>query len=331
MPRGTQLTDYEKGQIDALRKNKLSYREIAKKIHRSTAVVGNYLQDPLKYGTRKRSGRKPLLSPREKRHIIKTASNKQVSSSQIVDQLCLKVSRWTVNRTLRDSGNLQYQKKKSSPALTKEHKAKRLEWARQHMTWKSEWNKVVWSDEKKFNLDGPDGNNYYWHDIRKEKLFSTRRGMGGGSVMVWASFCANGTSDICFIKGRINAIGYQDILKNHLEDIGAKVGAKDWLFQQDNAPIHRAKVNQGWFKSKKIEVIDWPALSPDLNPIENLWGILVRRVYAEGRVFQSAEELKKVIEDEWSKITQEELKALVDSMPNRIFEVIRLQGGKIDY
>ncbi|CAF2814923.1 unnamed protein product [Rotaria sp. Silwood2] len=79
-------------------------------------------------------------------------------------------------------------KKKHSPALTTAHKDLRLTWAKDHMTWNNEWNKVIWSDKKKFNFDGPDGFSYYWHDLRKEgEIFSTRV-QGGGSVMIWASF-----------------------------------------------------------------------------------------------------------------------------------------------
>ena len=56
------------------------------------------------------------------------------------------------------------------------------------MTWNEEWRKVVWSDEKKFNLDGPDGFSYYWHDLRKEEEIFSSRAQGGGSIMIWASF-----------------------------------------------------------------------------------------------------------------------------------------------
>ncbi|CAF4582155.1 unnamed protein product, partial [Rotaria socialis] len=105
----------------------------------------------------------------------------------------------------------------------------------------------------------------------------------------------------------------------------------DWIFQQDNAPIHRAKVNLAWFKSKKINVLLWPSSSPDLNPIENLWGILARKVYARGKQFRTKEQLKTTITKSWEEISIEQLRALVESMPERIFEVIKLNGAKTKY
>ncbi|CAM4841506.1 unnamed protein product [Rotaria magnacalcarata] len=135
-----------------------------------------------------------------------------------------------------------------------------------------------------------------------------------------------------FLKDpRMNAKGYQEVLKKHLIDIGSCMGGSDWIFQQDNAPIHRAKVNLAWFKSKKINVLPWPSLSPDLNPIENLWGILARKVYAGGKQFRTKEQLKTTIIKSWEEITIEQLRALVESMPERIFEVIKLNGAKTKY
>jgi transposase len=331
MPRGTTLTEYEKGEINAYHKQKLSNRQIAIKIKRSLDVVNRYLRDPSNYNKIKRSGRKPKLQARQKRLILRRASNKTVSCSQIVRELELNVSRWTVGRVLRASGTLVFQKKKTSPALTDRHKEFRLKWAREHMTWDKEWENVIWSDEKKFNLDGPDGFNYYWHDLRKEKLFSLKRNKGGGGVMIWAAFGHYIKSDIVFISGRMNSEAYRMLLDDHLTNIASLMGRKKFLFQQDNAPIHRAKANFEYFKAKKVGVLEWPSLSPDLNPIENVWGLLARRVYAEGRQFTSVEDLKKAIKVEWANLSFEELRKHTSSMPDRIFDVIRLEGDKTKY
>ncbi|CAF3604407.1 unnamed protein product [Rotaria socialis] len=109
------------------------------------------------------------------------------------------------------------------------------------------------------------------------------------------------------------------------------MSGSDWIFRQDNAPIHRVKVNLTWLKSQKINVLPWPLLSPDLNSIENLWGILARKVYAGGKQFRSKEQLKTAILKSWEEISIEQLRALVESMPERIFELIKLNGTKTKY
>lgn len=199
------------------------------------------------------------------------------------------------------------------------------------MTWNNAWNKVVWSDEKKFHLDGPDGFSYNWHDLREdEKIFSTRA-QGGGSVMIWASFEWGGKSSICFIDGRMNSNGYGEVLKKHLLNIADSLGGSDWVFQQDNAVVHKVKVNLAWFKPQKINVLLWPLLSPDLNPIENLWDMLSRKVQSEGNQFRTKEQLKAAILKSWEEISIHKLRDLVSSTPDRIFEVIKLNGAKTRY
>ena len=88
----------------------------------------------------------------------------------------------------------------------------------------------------------------------KKKRFSSHS-QGGGSVMIWASFGWLGKSSICFVDGRMNSNRYREVLKNHLVDIGNSIGGSDWIFQQDNAPFYRSKVNSIWSKSQKINVL----------------------------------------------------------------------------
>ena len=97
----------------------------------------------------------------------------------------------------------------------------------------------------------------------------------------------------------------------------------DFVYQQDNAAIHVSNSNKQWFIDHNIETMDRPAKSPDLNPIENLWGILVRDVYEDCRQFSSTLELKKAIVEAWNRITLETLSRLIGSMPNRMIETLK--------
>ena len=100
---------------------------------------------------------------------------------------------------------------------------------------------------------------------------------------------------------------------------------------QDNAPIHKSKSSIRWFNHREIDLLTWPPQSPDLNLIENVWGILARMVYEGGCQFYSKAELKKAILSAWNRIEMKYLQNLVSSMPNRIFNVIRLNGAKAHY
>ena len=77
--------------------------------------------------------------------------------------------------------------------------------------------------------------------------------------------------------------------------------------------------------------MDWPALSPDLNPIENLWGIVVRKVYDQGKKYDSKVSLTGAIMKSWSEIDDQTVKNLINSMKNRCIEVIAAKGGKTKY
>ena len=106
-------------------------------------------------------------------------------------------------------------------------------------------------------------------------------------------------------------------------------GDADFIFQQDLAPAHSAKATSTWFKDHGIPVLNWPANSPDLSPIENLWGIVKRKMrYAR---LNNAEELKATIRATWALITPEQCHRLIDSMPRCIAAVIQAKGAPTKY
>ncbi|KAJ7329803.1 hypothetical protein JRQ81_015977 [Phrynocephalus forsythii] len=83
-----------------------------------------------------------------------------------------------------------------------------------------------------------------------------------------------GVGPMCFIKSRVNAAVYQEILEHFMLPSTDKLyGDGDFIFQQDMAPAHTAKSTKTWLNDHGITVLDWPANSPDLNAIENLWAL----------------------------------------------------------
>ncbi|POM66382.1 Transposase [Phytophthora palmivora] len=161
----------------------------------------------------------------------------------------------------------------------------------QHRT---DWDRVVFSDEEKFNLDGPDG---------------LHRQNGGGSVMVWGGFSSQGKTELAFLEGRQNS----------------------HIFQHDNASIHASHSTKDFLKSCDVTVLDWPALSPDLNPIENVWGIIAREVYHGGKQYMTPQDLKSAIQGAWENLELSRLRSLVKSMPDRASDVLEAKGKKTNY
>ncbi|OXA53531.1 Transposable element Tc3 transposase [Folsomia candida] len=174
---------------------------------------------------------------------------------------------------------------------TQRHKDARLEFARTHMSWEKEWQKVVFTDEKKFNLDGPDGYSYYWHHLKKQQEIFSKRQAGGGSVMLWGGFGYNGKTELASIPPRTDSLGYQEVLKANLLREGPKIGGRGWILQQDNASIHASRSTMEFLTRKNVRTLPWPARSPDLNPMQNLWAELSRRAYSHGRQYRIKQEL----------------------------------------
>lgn len=186
-------------------------------------------------------------------------------------------------------------------------------------------------DEKKFNLDGPDGMQYYWHDMRKVKETCISRQQGGASVMVWGAFSAKGKSELAILDGRQDSKKYMYTLSEYLLPFAHLIYGTEFEFQQDNASIHTSRETREFFSEMGLNVMSWPALSPDLNPIENLWGVMVRLVYENGRQFETREELKRAILSAWATIHETTLLKLVNSMKTRCIQVIQNQGSSIDH
>ena len=188
MGRGKPLSETEKGQVMAFKNMGLSNRKIAGRIHRSINVINNFVKLGENFSKKKSTGRPKKLCRRDIGKILQEVRTNKLNASQIQVKLDLPVGVRRVQQILSSSKTLRYTKKLKKPPLTKLHKKERLKFAENRITWTDKWKTVIFSDEKKFNLDGPDGFQYYWHDLRDQRDITMSRNFGGCSVMIWAAF-----------------------------------------------------------------------------------------------------------------------------------------------
>uniref|UniRef100_A0A915E231 Tc3 transposase DNA binding domain-containing protein n=1 Tax=Ditylenchus dipsaci TaxID=166011 RepID=A0A915E231_9BILA len=316
MPRGTKLTEREKGQIEALSRVGVGLRAIGRELGRTKCVVKNFFSNPERYGAKKRKGRKRKLSKRDERQISKEASNSTKSANDIKKELKLEVS------------FLGIVKMNLAPRLLPRHKESRLKFARENMG--RNWKTVIFSDEKKFNLDGPDGLNGYWRDLRKEPLYFSKRNFGGGSVMVWAGVSFVGSLTLQFTSSKMKSRDYIEVLNSNLVPYLQRFHRLSLTFQQDNASIHVSKETKSGLmirKSPFLTGLRALRISISWKTCGNLGSSYLPQqspVWKRGRARSSNH-------GSVAANSLEDIQKLVDSIPNRIFQVINRSGGLTDY
>jgi hypothetical protein len=289
---------------------------------------------------RPRSGRKKITSAQDDRQIVRMVLKDRKKTSKDISSILntsgVKVSARAV-RTRFCTAGLKARIPRNKPDLNQVQRSKRLMWAKQHVTWTPEqWGRVIFSDETRMSIFGSDGVHYIRHRVAETYLpqctLPTMKHPVG--IMIWGCMLGAGVGRIQVCDGIVNARKYiDDILeKKLLLSVRDMFGddRSEFVFQQDGAPCHTAKICTKWFNDKNINVLDWPGNSPDLNPIENLWSRLKRLVSAK-RSSNKTDLIQAIISIWHHVITVSELKALVNSMPRRCLAVIKSRGHPTKY
>jgi len=254
-------------------------------------------------------------------------------TAEINERRTKKISYSTIRRVLKQKEVIaSLAVKKQFLSIT--DKKKRLKWCKERKNWSIEkWAKVLFTDEANFEVTNRKGRFWFWRKkspSTKYKFVLSKTQGGGGSVGIWGCINEQGTGMSSLYDGRLNSLRYIDILDDNLQASRDLFSLGDELiYQQDNAPCHTAGIVTDYFVENQVEIMPWPARSPDLNPIENLWVWIDRKL--QTKVITNKDQLNEAIREAWLEIPAELCKALVESMPRRMAACIKANGGHTKY
>jgi transposase len=340
MPRNRELTAEERCQIITLHNINIKNVDIARQMNRGESTIRaviNRWRDSKKFSSAHRSGRPQKLGERDARRLMLIVKrNRKATLEDIHQDLRLNVHKETIGRKLR---KLHFRSRKAirKPFISKKNaKARRL-WSKLHLGWTlKDWKRVIWSDECSIQL---------WQGSRDRRIRRTsqenpiRVGIaptikfGGGSLMIWACFCWDKLGPIITIEGSVDQVKYIKILGENLLPFWKRMKRcyRSPIFQDDGARPHRAISVNNWKREHNIRSLSWPAQSPDLNPIENIWSILKERIRKRIPHPTNLKQLEKYVHEEWDQLDPLMLRNLVKSIRRRNRLVFFARGYQSKY
>jgi transposase len=330
---GNRVSEEKRWRIIFMHKDlKKTPYKIAQELKMNETTVHNIIEKYAETGTvhdLPKSGRKRKLSNKQVRQAVRKAK-KGKTSTQIAQECETEVSARTIRRRLREAG-LFYGRILKVEKLTKRHKELRVQYSEDMKDYK--WKRVFFSDEKTFQLGATPTHAWQEHTDRVIKEYVKH----APKLHVWGAIGYYGRTELYCFQENLNSKVYQRILKQNLKESkliyssdAPKTLAENWIFLQDNASSHKAKKTMNIVEELVgNRFIRHPAKSPDLNIIENLWGILDRKV--KSAEITNIQTLKRFLRKEWKALPWRQIRNCVDSMPRRLELCIESGGNRLTY
>ena len=197
---------------------------------------------------------------------------------------------------------------------------RQVQWAQWHFRWgQQQWAQVLFSYESRFNLSHHDSQIRVFR--RRGEGFADnclieRDQFGGGSVMVWGGIMGRRKTNLIVVQGNLNAKGYiNQILQPEAVPFLQRHGPATLM--HDNARPHVARICRQFLNRNNVNLLPWPAVSLDMNPIEHTWDYLGRKVQARRNV-HNLRDLENALIQEWNNIPNVIIRHYARSMRGRL-------------
>ncbi|KAL7643030.1 UNVERIFIED_CONTAM: hypothetical protein RMT77_006319 [Armadillidium vulgare] len=288
---------------------------------------------------RPRSGGPRCTTPHEDNKIIENARrNPFTNAREIQRQLQMNCSDETIRRRFHEAG-IHHRIPAVKDKLTDQHKAARLAFARKYVQEDvNYWSRVIFTDEKTFPSTNHGSLHCWRHNNERynpANIFEEARS-GHVTCKVWGWINAFTLGELTHINGRFTSDQCLEILDEvFLPSFRACLfpEPEKFIFVQDNSPIHTAKRVKQWFAEHEhiMELLPWPSKGCDLNPIENVWGAIVRDWFPQDE--RTKRTLQNHTNRSWENMRRKQsiIENSILSLPNRLKDVIEAEGGWTRY
>jgi transposase len=311
---------------------KLGLGAVAKYVHCSKSAVGNIIKkwnETRDLNDLPKSGRKRITTLKQDKKISELAKkNSDITAAKIkqkIEKYDVNISVNTIRRRLNESG-AKYANQLSKPLLTEKHMKKRLQWAKKNKDF--DWDKVIFTDESTFRLNQR-GRKVWAFPGRKRVFRSVKHPL---KIHVWGCFSASGFGKLIYFQRNLNAeymVSLYEVGLLPSAEILFGAGCVDWFLQEDNDPKHRSKLAGKWKAENDVKILPWPSMSPDQNPIENVWALM--KINIAKKKIKTIKGLKSELVKEWNNLSSDLAAKLVSSMKNRVAALIESRGDYTFY
>jgi hypothetical protein len=282
------------------------------------------------------SGKPKKISPQGERRLVRLAISNRFSSARCLLEI------WnagqpqnvriglTTARLILKKYNIRGCTAAKKLKLAKNTRKVRRKWCRERRNRTvDEWQKILFTDEVRFGFLS-DGRIHVWRrpGEKYHPSCTIPRSSNRRSVMFWGIIGSTGVGSLLRCSNRMTSSEYIKVL-----DAAAVSVAGDFqnFFMDDNAPIHRARNVIQWKLQYNIPLEEWPPNSPDMNPIENVWGYMKKKLNALVPRLSSVYDLEKEVHKLWNEMPSAFISRLYCGMPNRIKLCLKAHGYPIRY